>query len=112
MRLQQHLAKKFTETKKTKSDLFSNPRAMAKLFKEAGRVKNVLSANIEHYAQVEGLLDEEDFKLLVTREELENMCKDLFDRVKDPILQALKTSGITMDIINQVYSFLILGYLY
>ncbi|KAK6642072.1 hypothetical protein RUM44_013795 [Polyplax serrata] len=102
LRLQQHLAKKFTETKKTKSDLFSNPRAMAKLFKEAGRVKNVLSANIEHYAQVEGLLDEEDFKLLVTREELENMCKDLFDRVKDPILQALKTSGITMDIINQV----------
>lgn len=96
------MAKKFTESKKTSMDVYGNPRAMAKLFKEAGRVKNVLSANVEHFAQVEGLLDEEDFKVLVTREELENMCKDLFERVKNPIDQALKTSGITMDIISQV----------
>lgn len=103
LRLQKHLAKKFTENKKTKSDIYSNPRAMAKLFKEAGRVKNVLSANVEHFAQVEGLLDEEDFKTHVTREELEKLCQDLFARVKNPIEQALKTSGITMDIISQVF---------
>lgn len=29
-----------------------NPRAMAKLFKEAERVKQVLSANADHFAQV------------------------------------------------------------
>lgn len=102
IRLQKHLAKKFTEVKKTKSSVYESPRAMAKLFKEAGRVKNVLSANVEHYAQVEGLLDEEDFKVLVTREEFENLCQDLFDRVQNPINDALKTSGISMDIINQV----------
>ncbi|KAL8587859.1 hypothetical protein ACOMHN_066549 [Nucella lapillus] len=36
-------------------------RVMAKLMKEAERVKKVLSANTEHRAQVEGLLDGEDF---------------------------------------------------
>ena len=51
--------------KKTKKDVFDNPRAMAKLFKEAGRVKNILSANIDHYAQVENLIDEQDFRLQV-----------------------------------------------
>jgi len=65
LRLQKYLAEKFNQIKKTKTDVFSNARAMAKLFKEAGRLKNVLSANVDHYAQVEGLLDEEDFKVTI-----------------------------------------------
>ena len=32
--------------------MFDSPRAMAKLLKEAKRVKQVLSANIDHFAQV------------------------------------------------------------
>jgi hypoxia up-regulated 1 len=38
----------------------------------------------------------------VTREEFEMMCSDLFDRVKGPIDQALKSSGLTLDVINHV----------
>ncbi|XP_014255771.1 hypoxia up-regulated protein 1 isoform X2 [Cimex lectularius] len=102
LRLRDYLGKKFNEMKKTKNDVFKNPRSLAKLFKEAGRLKNVLSANMEHFAQVEGLLDEVDFKLQVTRDEFENLCKDLFDRVQQPIETALKTSGLTMDVISQV----------
>ena len=52
MRLRDHLAKHFTEKKKTKSDVYQNKRSMAKLLKEAERVKKVLSANTEHTAQV------------------------------------------------------------
>jgi hypoxia up-regulated 1 len=52
LRLRDYLAKKFNEMKKTTKDVFDNPRAIAKLFKEAGRVKNVLSANADHFAQV------------------------------------------------------------
>ena len=52
--------------------------------------------------QVEGLLDEKDFKLQVTREEFEVMCSDLFDRVKGPVDEALKSSGLTLDVINHV----------
>jgi hypoxia up-regulated 1 len=64
-RLRDHLANAFNEMKKTKNDVFKNPRAMAKLFKEAGRVKNVLSANVDHYAQIENLIDEQDFRFQV-----------------------------------------------
>lgn len=93
IRLQNYLAKEFDALKKTENSVFNSPRAMAKLFKEAGRVKNVLSANADHYAQVEGLLDEKDFRLQVTREKLEELCADLFERVAKPIQTALETSG-------------------
>lgn len=102
IRLQHYLAKEFDALNKTKNSVFSNARAMAKLFKEAGRVKNVLSANTDHFAQIEGLIDEVDFRLQVTREKLEQLCTDLFERVANPIKIALKTSGLTMDAISQV----------
>lgn len=66
---------------------------MAKLFKEAGRVKTVLSANADHFAQIESLIDDIDFKLQVTREKLEELCVDLFNRVENPVKTALETSG-------------------
>ncbi|XP_053408991.1 hypoxia up-regulated protein 1-like isoform X2 [Mercenaria mercenaria] len=102
MRLRDHLAKYFSEHKKTKTDLYTNYRAMAKLLKEAKRVKKVLSANVEHMAQVEGLLDDEDFKMKVTRQELEEMCADMFNRVTTPIEDALKASEITLAEISDV----------
>lgn len=52
LRLRDFLAKKFNELKKTDKNVFNYPRAMAKLFKEAGRLKIILSANAEYYAQV------------------------------------------------------------
>lgn len=52
LRLQAHLAKLFNEQKKTTLKVEEHPKAMAKLFKEAERVKKVLSANVDHTAQV------------------------------------------------------------
>ncbi|XP_012274717.1 hypoxia up-regulated protein 1 isoform X2 [Orussus abietinus] len=102
IRLQNYLAKEFDALNKTPNSVFKNPRAMAKLFKEAGRVKNILSANADHYAQIEGLLDEKDFRLQVTREKLEELCSDVFDRVVTPVKTALEMSSLTMDIISSV----------
>lgn len=93
LRLRDYLANEFDAMKKTPNSVFDNPRALAKLFKEAGRVKNVLSANVDHYAQIEGLLDEKDFRLQVTREKFEELCQDLFERVANPVKTALETSG-------------------
>ncbi len=52
LRLRDHLGKKFNEQKKTNKNVFDNARSVAKLFKEAGRLKLILSANQEYYAQV------------------------------------------------------------
>ncbi|XP_078055237.1 hypoxia up-regulated protein 1 isoform X2 [Mustelus asterias] len=102
LRLQDHLAKLFNAQKKTPKDVRQHPRAMAKLWKEANRVKTVLSANIDHMAQIEGLLDDIDFKARVSRQELEEMCSDLFERVAEPVYQALKVSELKMDEIDHV----------
>lgn len=102
IRLKNFLAEKFNEMKKTKTDVFSNPRAMMKLFKEAGRVKNILSANTETFAQIEGILEDHDFKVKVTREEFEKLCSDLFDRVPDVLTKALKMAELPIESINQV----------
>lgn len=52
LRLRDHLAKLFNEQKKSKKDVRENHRAMAKLLKEAQKLKTVLSANVEFMAQV------------------------------------------------------------
>lgn len=105
IRLRDYLAAEFNKLKKTPNDVLTNPRAMAKLFKEAGRLKKILSANQDHFAQIEGLLDDKDFKHQVTRETFENLCQDLFERVTGPLERALKASGLALDVINQVTLF-------
>lgn len=105
IRFRDHLAKEFNKMKKTPTDVFSSPRALAKLYKEAGRVKNVLSANTEYFAQVEGLLDEKDFKLAVGRDLFEGLNTDLFDRAAKPLEEALKASQLTLDVIKEVVLF-------
>ncbi|KAM6911153.1 hypoxia up-regulated protein 1 [Lycodopsis pacificus] len=102
LRLRDHLAKLFNEQKKSKKDVRENHRAMAKLLKEAQRLKTVLSANVDFMAQVEGLLDDIDFKAKVTRTDFEDLCADLFERVPGPVLDALSTAEMKLDEIEQV----------
>ncbi|XP_070808481.1 hypoxia up-regulated protein 1 [Pituophis catenifer annectens] len=101
LRLRDHLAKLFNEQHPGK-DVRQNLRAMAKLLKEANRVKTVLSANVDHMAQIEGLLDDIDFKAKVSRQEFENLCSDLFERVAGPVRQALSSAEMSLDEIDQV----------
>uniref|UniRef100_A0A8C5TRU4 Hypoxia up-regulated protein 1 n=1 Tax=Malurus cyaneus samueli TaxID=2593467 RepID=A0A8C5TRU4_9PASS len=101
LRLRDYLAKLFNEQHPTK-DVRKNPRAMAKLLKEANRLKTVLSANADHMAQIEGLLDDIDFKTKVSRQEFEDLCSDLFKRVPGPVQQALSSAEMNMDGIDQV----------
>lgn len=105
LRLRDHLAAEFNAMKKTSTDVTKSPKALAKLFKEAGRVKNVLSANNDHYAQIENLLEDHDFKVQVTREKLEEICSDIWPRVIKPLEQALHNSGLTLDVVTQVIMF-------
>lgn len=106
LRLRDYLAKNFNEVKKTSNDVLESPRGMAKLLKEAGRLAKVLSANSDHLSQVEGVLDEEDFKLMVKREEFEDLCLDVFERIRAPIDAALISAGMDISAIDQ---FIIVG---
>ncbi|KAF9286428.1 hypothetical protein BGZ68_002900 [Mortierella alpina] len=98
VRLQKLLAEKFQEQKGTKISMpvVQNERAMAKLLKEANRVKQILSANTETMASVENLMEDTDFKVKVTRAELEALSKDLLARVRGPIDAALEEGNKTL----------------
>ncbi|KAI8339485.1 heat shock protein 70 family [Chlamydoabsidia padenii] len=104
VRLQKLLADGFMDqNKKTlSSSIYDSHGAMARLLKEATRVKQILSANTETMASVEGLHEEKDFKMKVTRKQLESLCQDLLDRVSAPILTALDKSGMTVDNIQSL----------
>ncbi|XP_070699725.1 hypoxia up-regulated protein 1 [Pempheris klunzingeri] len=102
LRLRDHLAKLFNGQKKSKKDVRENHRAMAKLLKEAQRLKTVLSANMDFMAQVEGLMDDIDFKAKVARTEFEELCADLFERVPRPVEDALAAAEMKLEEIEQV----------
>jgi hypoxia up-regulated 1 len=50
-----------------------------------------LSANVDHFAQVESLFEDKDFKVKVSRELIESFVADLKPRLTQPLDDALKT---------------------
>lgn len=91
LRLREHLIKAWEAN--GGGDVRKSPRAMEKLLLEAERLKIILSANTEFYAQIESLLDDKDFKQLVTRAEFEELCSDLWERVSGVVQRAIAAAG-------------------
>ncbi|VDD87993.1 unnamed protein product [Enterobius vermicularis] len=102
LRLRNHLVKEFQKQKQVSQDITKNPRAMAKMFKEAERVKQVLSANVDHIAQIESVHEDQDFKVVVTRVQLEEMIKDLEPRIMKPVEDALAMAEMSIEKIDQI----------
>ena len=93
-RVRDYLADQFNAMGKTKTDVKTVPRAMGKLLKEAERVKLILSANTDCFAQIENVMEDIDFKHPMTRDKLMEMSADLMDRVTGPVQRALTTASI------------------
>ncbi|KPM10783.1 Sar s 28 (heat shock protein 70-like protein 7) [Sarcoptes scabiei] len=108
LRLRDHLVKLFSEqSKKTIDEIRKNKKAMAKLLKEAGRLKKVLSANSEHKAQIENVMNDIDLKSIVTREQFEELTQDIInERVTKPLEDVFNLSGYQLAEIDQ---FIIIG---
>ncbi|ATY66138.1 chaperone dnaK [Cordyceps militaris] len=78
----------------TSEGVRAHGRAMAKLIKEAERVRHVLSANQNTGASFEGLYEDVDFKFKLTRADFENMAQDFPERVATVVNDALKMAGL------------------
>ncbi|KAF8346739.1 heat shock protein 70 family [Amanita rubescens] len=83
-------------------DVRQDAKGMAKLWKEAGRVKVVLSANSDAIAQVESIAWDLDLKTKVTREMFEKSCDDMKGRFAKPIHDAVANAGLTMNDVSSV----------
>ena len=75
----------------------SHGRTMAKLWKEAERIRQVLSANTETSTSFEGLYYEDfTFKYKLSRVEFESLASRYLDRVKKPIEEALLSAKLSL----------------
>lgn len=81
---------------KHKRNVREDKRGMAKLWKEAQRVKSILSANMDATSTIESLAWDIDFKTKVTRSEFEAKCEDLKAHFAKPIEDALRNAGLTL----------------
>ncbi|KAH6848124.1 Hsp70 protein-domain-containing protein [Chaetomium sp. MPI-CAGE-AT-0009] len=77
-------------------------RTIAKLTKEAERVRHVLSANQNTQAGFEGLYDDVDFKYKITRAEFEEMAATHAERVAVAVQNALTAAGIELKDLDSV----------
>lgn len=80
----------------------SHGRAVAKLTKEAERLRHILSANQNTQGSFEGLYDDVDFKYKITRAAFEEMAADHKERVGAVIQKALEVAGLQIKDIDTV----------
>jgi len=82
--------------------LRGSPRGMAKIRKEAERIKEVLSANVEIPVAIEALHEDTDFRTVMKRGEFEKRCDHLWDRFEPPLKKALEQAGLEPSQVDKV----------
>lgn len=81
----------------------SHGKTMARIWKEAERIRQLLSANLASSATFEGLYDEDlTFKYSLTREKFEELAVDHAARVGSPIETALQSAGLQLSDLDSV----------
>ncbi|KAK5013470.1 lumenal Hsp70 protein, partial [Cryomyces antarcticus] len=100
--------KKFVETPSAKklgvseTNVRAHGRAAARLWNEAEKKRQVLSANLDARASFESLYDDVDFTYKLSRTEFEGLASTFVDRVDGPIAQALETAKLTFTDLESV----------
>lgn len=79
--------------KEFQNKLRKDARFTARIRNAAGRAKKILSANTETFVSIEGIYKDEDFKTSITRDEVYEACKDLFEKAMVPLNKVIESSG-------------------
>ncbi|KAL1551498.1 heat shock 70 kDa protein 14-like [Salvia divinorum] len=96
----QHFAAKFKD--EYKIDVYQNARARLRLRAACEKLKKVLSENSETSLNIECLMDEKDVIGFINRDEFEQICSPILERVRKPLEKALSEAGLTAQDIHSV----------
>lgn len=89
--------------KVTPEEVKAHGKTMARLWKDAEKMRQILSANTETSSSFEGLYDEDlNFKYKLSRAALEKMAAGHVARVGAPLKKALAAAGLTLDDVDSV----------
>ncbi|KAI0378346.1 actin-like ATPase domain-containing protein [Hypomontagnella monticulosa] len=102
------MVSKFVETSAAKKgsvaaeSVRGHGRAMAKLLKDAERLRHILSANVETSTGFEGLYDDIDFKYKITRAEFEKLAEAHASRVAATVQKALDVAELDIKQLDSI----------
>ncbi|TKA69351.1 hypothetical protein B0A55_08167 [Friedmanniomyces simplex] len=100
------LTKPVLKSRGTQMDeIKSNGRLMSRLWKDAEKARQVLSANTETTSSFEELMPEIDFRVKLTRADFEGLTTSFADRVARPIKDALAAAKMEMKDIDSIILF-------
>ena len=108
MLIRDMLADAFDKENPSHASVRQNMRAMARLLREANKVKHVLSANAGAAANIEGLVDDIDLRTYIEREQFEKRMKEagLLQRFGAPIDELMKRTKLSW---NDIASVVLVG---
>ncbi|KAJ0425715.1 Hsp70 protein-domain-containing protein [Aspergillus carlsbadensis] len=87
----------------TALDVRAHGKAMARLWKDAEKARQVLSANSDTIASFESLFEEDvNFKYRLSRSKFEELAESHIARVGKPLEQALAAAGLQLNEIDSV----------
>ncbi|KIX05676.1 uncharacterized protein Z518_03648 [Rhinocladiella mackenziei CBS 650.93] len=103
------IVSQFLDSPKTKdlglemAQVRSHGKTMARIWKEAERIRQLLSANAVSSATFEGLYDDEvNFKYTLTRDKFEELAAGHAARVGGPLSTALDASGLELSDVDSI----------
>ena len=88
--------------KKSKIDIRSNPRALARSRLAAERAKKTLSTATQTSIEIDSIAEGVDLQLTLTRAKFESLCDDLFRKCMGPVEQVLKDAKMGKSDISDV----------
>ena len=83
-------------------DPLVHQKAKFKLEEACSKAKKVLSANSEAGVNIECLIGEKDINLVFNRPDLEELCADMAEKIKQAIEKAVADSGIEISALSRV----------
>ncbi|KAM3069520.1 lumenal Hsp70 protein [Clarireedia jacksonii] len=86
----------------TAENVQAHGRAAAKLWKEAERLRQILSANANTQASFEGLYEDVDFKYKISRADFEKLAEAYTARVSEAFQKALGASDLELSDIDSI----------
>ena len=88
--------------KKTGIDIKKNSKAISRLYNACENAKITLSSSIETSIDLEYLIDNEDFNIIISRGKFEDLCFELFKSMIHPIENAIKDAKISKSQIDDI----------
>ncbi|SGZ47193.1 CIC11C00000005829 [Sungouiella intermedia] len=99
-KLVRHLAKAFK--KKHGIDITSNPKAIAKLKREAEKAKRTLSSQISTRVEIDSFVDGIDFSEPISRAKFEELNIDSFKKTLKPVERVLQDAGVKKSEVDDI----------